>query len=126
MPKLEELLRLVNESSSRTARIQALAAKMDTHTLDDYDANLLSAHLEIVIDNLRTVQEMAGPSRKPVACGKMAAGSMRQRRGSASVREALLKSLCRTNTIWTVLIGSGHSCGMTARTITLPITPISP
>ena len=45
MPKLEELLRLVNESSSRTARIQALAAKMDTHTLDDYDANLLSAHL---------------------------------------------------------------------------------
>ena len=46
MPKLEELLRLVNESSSRTARIQALAAKMDTHTLDDYDANLLSAHLE--------------------------------------------------------------------------------
>ena len=59
MPKLEELLRLVNESSSRTARIQALAAKMDTHTLDDYDANLLSAHLEIVIDNLRTVQEMA-------------------------------------------------------------------
>ncbi|RAZ23818.1 hypothetical protein DK853_50660, partial [Klebsiella oxytoca] len=46
MPKLKELLRLVNESSSRTARIQALAAKMDTHTLDDYDANLLSAHLE--------------------------------------------------------------------------------
>ena len=45
MPKLEELLRLVNEASSRTARIQALAAKMDTHTLDDYDANLLSAHL---------------------------------------------------------------------------------
>lgn len=46
MPKLEELLWLVNEASSRTARIHALAAKMDTHTLDDYDTNLLSAHLE--------------------------------------------------------------------------------
>ena len=66
MPKLEELLRLVNEASSRTARIQALAAKMDTHTLDDYDANLLSAHLEIVIDNLRTVQEMASYLSRPI------------------------------------------------------------
>ena len=66
MPKLKELLRLVNESSSRTARIQALAAKMDTHTLDDYDANLLSAHLEIVIDNLRTVQEMASYLSRPI------------------------------------------------------------
>lgn len=66
MPKLEELLWLVNEASSRTARIQALAAKMDTHTLDDYDANLLSAHLEIVIDNLRTVQEMASYLSRPI------------------------------------------------------------
>ena len=66
MPKLEELLQLVNEASSRTARIQALAAKMDTHTLDDYDANLLSAHLEIVIDNLRTVQEMASYLSRPI------------------------------------------------------------
>ena len=66
MPKLEELLWLVNEASSRTARIQALAAKMDTHTLDDYDANLLSAHSEIVIDNLRTVQEMASYLSRPI------------------------------------------------------------
>ena len=69
MPKLEELLRLVNEAGSRTARIQALAASMGTtqeHTLDDYDANLLSAHLEIVIDNLRTVQEMASYLSRPI------------------------------------------------------------
>ena len=69
MPKMEKLLRLVNEASSRTARIQALAAKMDTpheHTLDDYDANLLSAHLEIVIDHLRTVQGMASYLSRPV------------------------------------------------------------
>lgn len=69
MPRMEELLRLVNEAGSRTARIQALAASMGTtqeHTLDDYDANLLSAHLEIAIDNLRTVQEMASYLSRPI------------------------------------------------------------
>lgn len=69
MPKMEELLRLVNEASSRTARIQALAASMGTmpeHTLDSYHADLLSAHLEIAIDNLRTVQEMASYLSRPI------------------------------------------------------------
>ena len=66
MPKSEELLRLVKEASSRITRIQALAAKMDTYTIDGYDANLLSAHLEIVIDNLRTVQEMASYLSRPI------------------------------------------------------------
>lgn len=69
MPRMEELLRLANEAGSRTARIQALAASMGTtqeHTLDDYDANLLSAHLEIAIDNLRTVQEMASYLFRPI------------------------------------------------------------
>lgn len=69
MPKTEELLRLVNEVSSRTTRIQALAASMGTmpdHTLDNYHADLLSAHLEIVIDNLRTVQEMASYLSRPI------------------------------------------------------------
>lgn len=69
MPKMEELLRLANETGSRTARIQVLAASMGTmpeHTLDDYDANLLSAHLEIAIDHLRTVQEMASYLSRPI------------------------------------------------------------
>ncbi len=69
MPKMEKLLRLVNEASRRTARIQTLAASMGTmpeHTLDSYNANLLSAHLEIVIDSLRTVQEMASYLSRPI------------------------------------------------------------
>ncbi len=69
MPNTEKLLLLVKEASSRTGRIQALAAKMDTpheHTLEDYDANLLSAHLEIAIDHLRTVQEMASYLSRPI------------------------------------------------------------
>ena len=69
MPKMEELLRLVNEAGSRTARIQSLVAsmgKMPEHTLDEYDANLLSAHLEIAIDHLRTVQEMASYLSRPI------------------------------------------------------------
>ena len=69
MPKSEKLLRLVNEADSRTARIQALAASMGTaleHPLDHYNADLLFAHLEIIIDNLRTVQEMASYLSQPV------------------------------------------------------------
>ena len=69
MPNMEEFLRLVNEAGSRTARIQSLAASMGTaqeHTLDGYAANLLSAHLEIAIDNLRTVQEMASYLFRPI------------------------------------------------------------
>ena len=67
MPKMERLLRLVNEASSRTARIQAFAAGMDTeHTLDDYNINLLSAHLEIAIDSLRTVQGITSYLSRPI------------------------------------------------------------
>ena len=69
MPNMEELLRLVKEASSRTARIQTFTAKMNTASepaLDRYHADLLSAHLEIVIDNLRTVQEMASYLSRPV------------------------------------------------------------
>ena len=130
MPKLEELLRLVNEASSRTARIQALAAKMDTHTLDDYDANLLSAHLEIVIDNLRTVQEMASYLSRPIKetsrLWKNGSGQYETTAGFCFREGSPIEVLVPDKYHWTVLIGSGHSCGMTARTITLPITPISP
>lgn len=69
MPKTEELLRLVNEVSRRAERIHALAASMGTmpeHTIDSYHANLLSAHLEIALDSLRTVQEMASYLSRPV------------------------------------------------------------
>lgn len=69
MSKTEELLRLVNEASSRMAGIQVLATSMGTmpeHTLDSYDADLLSAYLEIILDNLRTVQEMASYLSRPV------------------------------------------------------------
>lgn len=69
MPRMEELLRLVNEASSRTARIQALAASIGTtpeHGLDNYHADLLSANLEIAINHLRTVQEMPSYLSRPV------------------------------------------------------------
>ena len=69
MPNLEELLRLVNEASSRTARIKTFAAKMNTAhepTPDDYGAALLSTSLEIAIDHLRTAQRMASYLSRPI------------------------------------------------------------
>ena len=69
MPNLEELLRLVNEASSRTARIKTLTAKMNAAhepESDDYGAELMSANLEIAIDHLREVLEMASYLSRPV------------------------------------------------------------
>lgn len=62
-----EILLLTDEASRRTARIQPLAAKINAaHTLDSSDADLLEAHLKIVIDALQTVQVMASYLSRPV------------------------------------------------------------
>ena len=69
MSRLNKILRLVNEASRRTARIQTLAAKMSTAhepTSEDYGEALLSANLELAIDHLRTAQEMVSYLSRPV------------------------------------------------------------
>ena len=69
MPKSSEheILQLVNEVGRRAARIQPLAAQIAaTHTLDRTDADVLAAHLNIVIDALQTVQTMASYLSRPV------------------------------------------------------------
>ena len=69
MPEMEEILRQIKEVSSRTVRIQELADKMNTlpeHTLDSYNAAVLSANLEIVIDHLLTVQKMVSYLSRPI------------------------------------------------------------
>lgn len=72
MPNIEELLRLANEASSRAAKVQALTDQMaqmsviPEQALDGYNARILSAHLEIAIDHLRTMQAMAAHLSRPV------------------------------------------------------------
>lgn len=69
MQNFEEILRLVKEANNRTARIQTLSDKINTtheHTFDDYDTNLLSAHLKIAINHLQAAQEVASYLSRPV------------------------------------------------------------
>lgn len=68
MPNMAEIIRLVNEASSRTAKIQALAGNMNVmpDELDRYQADVLSVHLQFAIENLRDAQEMAAYLSRPV------------------------------------------------------------
>lgn len=69
MPIMKEIQRQINEVKKRTARIQDYATKMDAmaaHSIDPYQAEFLSVHLEFALEKLLTVQTMASFMSRPV------------------------------------------------------------
>ena len=69
MPEMTEILRAVNELSSRAARVRTLAEQinaMSEETLSSFDSAVFSLNLEIAAGALETVLETAAYMSRPI------------------------------------------------------------